>query len=105
MLTGSALAQASSQPPVQDRQPVQHGTQPNPGEVRPSSPDGDAPAASAGTLAHLPARRILGLPVTTALVIAGVLVALTVLAGIVIPSAARRRRPRGGGTYDRGPSV
>jgi len=46
-------------------------------------------------------RRILGLPVTTALVVAGVVIALLVVAGIVIPGARRRQRARGGGTYGR----
>jgi hypothetical protein len=78
---------------------VQHGAQPNPGEVRPGSPDGDSPSASAGAVLRARERRILGLPVSAALVIGGVLVALLVLAGLVIPAARRRERARGGGTY------
>ena len=46
-----------------------------------------------------PARRILGLPVDAALIIAGMLVVLALLAGVVIPGARRRDRARDGGTY------
>ena len=80
---------------------VQRGTQPNAAEVRPGNRDGDAPSAAAGDLVNRPARRILGLPVDAALLIAGVIVVLAVVAGIVIPGARRRDRPRGGGTYGR----
>jgi hypothetical protein len=78
---------------------VQRGGQPNPAEVRPGNRDGDAPSAAAGELMPRPARRILGLPVDAALIIAGVLVVLALFAGIVIPGARRRDRARGGGTY------
>ena len=78
---------------------VQRGAQPNPGEVRPGNRDGDAPSAAAGELMPRPARRILGLPVDAALIIAGVLVVLALFAGLVIPGARRRDRARGGGTY------
>lgn len=78
---------------------VQRGAQPNPGEVRPGNRDGDAPSAAAGELMPQPARRILGLPVDAALIIAGVLVVLALFAGVVIPGARRRDRARGGGTY------
>jgi hypothetical protein len=78
---------------------VQRGAQPNPAEVRPGNRDGDAPSAAAGELVPRPARRILGLPVDAALIIAGVLVVLALFAGIVIPGARRRDRARGGGTY------
>ncbi len=63
-----------------DRGVVQRGEQPNPGEVRPG-------------------RRILGLPVDAALLIAGLVIVLAVIAGVVIPGARRRDRARGGGTY------
>jgi hypothetical protein len=43
---------------------------------------------------------VLGLPVNTVLIIAGALVALLIVAGLVIPSAGRRLRARGG-TYGR----
>jgi hypothetical protein len=46
-------------------------------------------------------QRVLGLPITTALILAGLVVALFVVAGVVIPGASRRRRARGGGTYSR----
>jgi hypothetical protein len=75
---------------------VQRGGQPNPAEVRPGSPDGDAPSASAGQLLRKPQPRILGLPVNTALMIGGVLLALLLLAWIVIPAARSSRRARGG---------
>jgi len=78
---------------------VQRGAQPNPGEVRPGNRDGDAPSAAAGELMPRPARRILGLPVDAALIIAGLLVVLALFAGVVIPGARRRDRARGGGTY------
>ena len=78
---------------------VQRGAQPNPAEVRPGNRDGDAPSAAAGDLIPRPARRILGLPVDAALIIAGVLVVLALFAGVVIPGARRRDRARGGGTY------
>jgi hypothetical protein len=80
---------------------VQRGTQPNPGEVRPGSAEGDSPSASAGTLREEQARRIFGLPVTAALVIAAAIVVLLALAGIVVPPARRRARARGNGTYGR----
>src|SRR2546427_8282397 len=37
-------------PAKSDNRPVQHGAQPNPQEVRPGSPQGDAPSAAVGTL-------------------------------------------------------
>jgi hypothetical protein len=80
---------------------VQRGQQPNAAEVRPGNRDGDAPSASAGEMVRRPAQRIFGLPVTAALVIGAVLIALLVVAGVMIPSARRRERPQGGGTYGR----
>jgi hypothetical protein len=98
---------ARAQPPSGDdgRKPdssaVQHGSQPNPGEVRPGTSKGDAPSASAGTVVPDPVeRRILGLPVTAAMAIAGVLIALAVIGAITIPRSRRRENARGGGgTY------
>ena len=78
---------------------VQRGSQPNAAEVRPGNRDGDAPSASAGDLVTRPGRRILGLPVAAALVIAGVVIVLALMAGLVIPGARRRDRARGGDTY------
>jgi hypothetical protein len=78
---------------------VQRGEQPNAAEVRPGNRDGDAPSAAAGELLPRPGRRVLGLPVDAALIIAGVLVVLALFAGIVVPGARRRDRARGGGTY------
>jgi hypothetical protein len=78
---------------------VQRGAQPNAAEVRPGNRDGDAPSASAGELVTRPAHRILGLPVDAALVIAGVVIVLALIAGLLIPGARRRDRARGGGTY------
>jgi len=97
-MTGQSAAQLP--PPAKgNADAAQHGAQPNPGEVRPGSRDGDAPSAAAGERVRTPGHRMLGLPVNTVLVIAGVLVVLLVLAGLVIPSAGRRLRARGGGTY------
>jgi hypothetical protein len=78
---------------------VQHGAQPNSDEVRPGTRDGDAPSAAAGEIIRKPGPRLLGLPINTVLVVAGVLVVLLILAGLVIPIAGRRLRARGGGTY------
>jgi hypothetical protein len=79
---------------------VQHGAQPNAGEVRPGTRDGDYPSASAGELRTREAQRIFGLPVTTALVIAAAIIAIVAIAGFVVPES-RRRRARGNGTYGR----
>jgi hypothetical protein len=99
LVAAPAGAQVVPPPAKSDRDAVQHGAQPNPSEVRPGNRDGDTPSAAAGDLVARPARRILGLPVTTVLVLAGALVALAIVAGLVIPSASRRRRARGGGAY------
>jgi len=80
---------------------VQRGQQPNAAEVRPGNRDGDAPSASAGEVVRRPAQRIFGLPVTAALIIGAVLIGLVVVAGVIIPSARRRERAQGGGTYGR----
>jgi hypothetical protein len=77
---------------------AQHGAQPNAGEVRPGSRDGDQPSASAGEVRTREVQRIFGLPVTTALLIAAVIIALVAIAGFVVPES-RRRRARGNGTY------
>ena len=87
-------------PAKSDDAPVQHGAAPNPFEVRPGSPQGDAPSAAVGTLERQNVeRRVLGLPVTAALVIAAALVAILAVIGVVVPRARRRDRARGGGTY------
>jgi hypothetical protein len=80
---------------------VQRGQQPNAAEVRPGNRDGDAPSAAAGEVVGRSTQRVFGLPVTAALVIGAVIVALFVVAGVAIPAARRRERPRGGGTYGR----
>lgn len=80
---------------------AQHGGQPNPAEVRPSSEDGDQPSASAGELRPREVQRVFGLPVTTALVIAAVIVVLVAIAGFIVPETRRRARARGNGTYGR----
>jgi uncharacterized iron-regulated membrane protein len=102
---------AAAQPAAEPQRPeparleppaMRHGAQPNPQEVRPGSPQGDAPSAAVGTLVReQEERRFLGLPVNAVLVIAGVLVAVLALAGIALPRARRRHRARGGGTYGR----
>src|SRR5215510_1275025 len=99
----TTVSSAQLPPPAKGKgEAVEHGAQPNPNEVRPGSRDGDAPSAAAGDIVAKPGRRVLGLPVNSVLVIAGVLVVLLIVAGIVIPSAGRRQRARGGGTYGRG---
>jgi hypothetical protein len=100
MLLATPVAAQGVRPPARsERDPIQHGAQPNTNEVRPGSRDGDAPSAAAGELVGKPGRRLLGLPLTTVLVIAGTLVLLVAVAGVVIPHAGRRRRARGGGVY------
>jgi hypothetical protein len=80
--------------------PVQHGAQPNPQEVRPGSPDGDSPSATAGEVVRREeTRRVLGLPVNAVLVIAGALLALLGLAGVLLPRSRRAAEARGNGTY------
>src|SRR5262245_18648797 len=99
LLATPAAAQLTPPPAKSDRDAVQHGAQPNPSEVRPGSRDGDAPSAAAGDLVSRPVPRIFGLPVNTVLVLGCLVLALAILAGLVIPNAARRHRARGGGTY------
>lgn len=95
-----ALVLALAMPSLATAQAVQHGAQPNPQEVRPGNPQGDAPSATVGSLERdRVERRILGLPVTAVLVIGGALVVLLTLGSVVIPRARRRRQARGGGTY------
>jgi hypothetical protein len=77
---------------------VQHGAQPNAGEVRPGTPDGDQPSASAGELRPREVQRIFGLPVTSALIIAAAIIVIVAIAGFVVPES-RRRRARGNGSY------
>lgn len=102
VLVLALVAPAIADDNPRERSAIQHGAQPNPEEVRPGSAEGDSPSASAGTLARRPVdRRILGLPVTTAIVIGGVILALLALAGFVVSRPGRRRRARGGGTYGR----
>lgn len=93
-------APAVAPPAKSDRSPVEHGSRPDPGAVRPGNEAGDQPSAAAGDLVRRDApRRVLGLPVNAALLIGGVLVVLFVLAGLVIPATRRRDQARGGGTY------
>ncbi len=80
---------------------VQRGSQPNAGEVRPGNRDGDSPSASAGEMRTQEARRIFGLPVTVALIIAAAIITIVALAGFVVPESRRRARARGNGTYGR----
>jgi hypothetical protein len=101
-----AHAQDARRPAPEQSSEPNYGTAPAPGtgpggqEVRPGSRDGDAPSASAGQVARDPLqRRILGLPVTAALVIAAVILGIVALAGLVVPRARRRARARGNGTY------
>ena len=94
------LTSPAPPPAKSDKAPVEHGSRPDPGAVRPGNQDGDQPSASAGDLVRDGKdRRIFGLPVNAALVIAGVLIALFVVAGVAIPAARRRDRARGNGAY------
>ena len=71
---------------------AQRGSEPNAREVRPGNRDGNAPSASAGTLLRGPVeRRLFGLPVTTAIVIGGGIVALA-LAGFAFQRGRRAGR-------------
>lgn len=89
-------------PAKSDASPVQHGAQPSPGEMRPGSEAGDSPSAATGAFEpRQHERRVIGLPVNTAILIAGVLVVLLVIAGVIVPNARRRTQARGGGTYGR----
>ena len=111
LLVSAALAHAESSSPaagtkLQQNVPgsavskpgggaAQRGSEPNAGEVRPGNRDGNAPSASAGTLLRGPVeRRIFGLPVTAAIVIGGVIVALA-LAGFAIQRGRRAGRAQG----------
>jgi hypothetical protein len=87
--------------PGDDGSVAERPGQPHPGDVRPGSAAGDAPSASVGTLERSTAPRVLGMSVSAVIVLAGLIVALFVLAGIVIPAARRRERARGGGAYGR----
>ena len=72
------------------QEPVQHGAQPNPGEVRPPSPQGNAPSPAAGTLlSDRSGHRLFGLP-------AGLAIGLAVLVVVVAGLWAYSRRPRAG---------
>ena len=86
--------------PKDDGSVVQRSGQPDAGDVRPGNRDGDRPSASSGELLGKPAEhRVLGLPVTAALLLGAVLLTLFVIAGLVIPRTRRRARARGNGTY------
>src|ERR1044071_7740964 len=52
------------------------------GVVRPGNRDGDAPAASAGTVVPRADHRVFGLPITAAMLIGAVLIVLFVVAGV-----------------------
>jgi hypothetical protein len=80
---------------------VQRGQQPNAAEVRPGNRDGDAPSASAGAVVPRADHRLFGLPMTAVMLIGAFVVVLFVVAGVIIPSARRRERAQGGGTYGR----
>jgi hypothetical protein len=113
-VTLCALAPALAQAQEVTRPAPQQGSEPNYGtgrdqgtgpggqELRPGSPEGDAPSASAGQLVgDSVEQRVLGLPVTTVFLIAAVILGLLALAGLVLPNARRRRQARGGGTSGR----
>jgi hypothetical protein len=105
VLPALAHGQDARRPAPERSSEPNYGTAPGPGtgpggqEIRPGSPGGDAPSASAGVARNPVQRRILGLPVTAALVIAAVILGIVALAGLVVPRARRRARARGNGTY------
>ena len=105
LLASPVAAQVVPPPAKSDSKPVEHGAQPNDSEVRPGNRDGDAPSAAAGDLLKKPGRRLLGLPISAALIIGGLLIGLVIVAGVVIPASNRRRRARGGGTYGGSPRL
>ena len=86
-----AAEAAVAGPAKEDRSAVQHGAQPNPGEVRPPNRDGDSPSAAAGDLVPRPERRIFGLPANAALGIVGALIVIAALGAVAIPRSRRRR--------------
>lgn len=100
---------AAATPAAEERrgpQRLQDSAQPNAQEVRPASPDGDSPSATAGKLVSQPeSRRLLGLPVEAVLWIGGVLVMLVLIAAVIAARPRRRAQARGGGTYGRGPGA
>jgi len=90
-----ALAMAAGAAAVLAQQPIQHGAQPNPGEVRPPSPEGNAPSPATGTLerGREPGKLLgmrTGLTVTLAVLVA-VIVAGLIVGGVRV--YARRPRP------------
>jgi hypothetical protein len=63
--------------------PTQHGAQPNAGEVRPPSPDGNAPSPSAGTLkVDRRPGRLMGFPLEW--VVGAAVIVLVLSAGLVV---------------------
>jgi hypothetical protein len=100
-LANAAVGQypKATDPAKPDGAAVQHGAQPNPNEVRPGNRDGDSPSASAGDIVREQERRVLGLPVNAALVIAGALVVIAIIGAAAMPRSARRRQARGNGSY------
>jgi hypothetical protein len=96
LLVGGAGIEIAAQPrPAggeRETSPIQHGAQPNPGEVRPGSPEGDTESATEGMLLPERERRIFGLPLPALLVIGSVIVVLLALPAVIRRS--RRRPPR-----------
>jgi hypothetical protein len=85
-------------------QRLQDSAQPNPQEVRPASPDGDSPSATAGEVeGPRPSPRVLGLPVEAVMWIGGAMVVLVLIAALIAGRPRRRAQAQGGGTYGRGP--
>jgi hypothetical protein len=83
---GAAVAQETRS------SPIQHGAQPNAGEVRPSSPDGNAPSPSAGTLkTDRTPNRLLGLPV--GFVVGAAIIVLVLSTGVVIYARRSHAQP------------
>jgi hypothetical protein len=69
--------------------PIQHGAQPNPGEVRPSSPDGNVSSPSTGTLKpDLRPDTVWGLP--AGYVVGALAIAIAAVVVAVLMVSARR---------------
>jgi hypothetical protein len=93
------LSLSAVHPIAMGQEPVQHGAQPNPGEVRPPSPQGDASSQTTGTLqTDRTLERPFGLPLGLAL---GVAALVLVVVALWIYSRRRTIGARRGGALRR----
>jgi hypothetical protein len=90
VLLGALLLTHAAPTTAATPEPVQHGAQPNPGEVRPPNPQGNAPSSATGTLTTDPSpTRPLGVSV-------GMLIAVGALGVLVAALWLYSRRVRAG---------